>query len=1502
MIPYSRAGLKRNKFNPIMPEKDRRAQTEVFPAVRYKAFDYVFEASTSMKVTMNLLALPAPYMTGTGDLYPHSGKLPEDTYRTPWVRGQVISTCRLSVGGSVLDDLRGKKQPVNSPERFDVKDSVEVIPSSNPDSLQDLDEDLYVCLLKDSQTDGPCQESFFKWTPDEITLQDKSEDLLLSEELIAVNHLAEFKRHLPTLTIMLSRLRTLAVAEPLLSSSGDTISENNMFSCFEDCTCYEKLPEVDASDVQTCADIQEEFVKEPLVKGELLLLPAVVDVCQLTTENCTAFSSICSRANVCTELMDEEVPVLDVLQKVEISKFDVPEESKMNGGVIESEFAGCDALPAKMELESTLTPTPLKRQTHICPSTSELQKEELSPCCRISLVSPRAQKEMKVALWKAEKHPAFVVGFLLSEPQIYESAVDFQPLWEALKVTKLEKESFISTADRLEMGVLQLSLSCCSEFTESLKSEFPSTREETVEDFSKLPPEHVEVDSILIKPTTEALLQKETAVDSSLNVSQKPALSTVNKDVKPAAAISAKDVIGDKMFSEAAACSSAHKKVTNREGNDYNIELSAHISEQAVPSTLNTRDGHRGLLFTRHPPELDLDPLATFMMLRSQQIAPITAPPQSPASTAEDVVSKKALEISAPEVNQQTPSSQLQPSLVQNQTLDARPANTNAASSRNASREEKPAAPWTGQLLGKPQQRQESQVVKVKATDSQQRAYCELLAFAQPCLSSARQLGLNFPGCEDFSCLAPDQTHFLLKQQERALCRTPAQTAELIKDQEVLFNQVALIHVLVTFKEMLLKCDLSTGLEYLTKAAEACAEQSLQQLLKRLHIILYLSQKNQEPSLKLQKLQQLVAEWLNSRKGQNTSDKILIIVSVDSDGSRLTIISSLNQVTGAAAVCPEQDEKKLNGAAVVSSVPDSVCVVVYEQDIGPNFPWTCFSLVVEYDHPGQSPWSAICRERSISHLTFNTSVCAAENTLWCLEDNVPYVLFVTEGLLNCPLLLQTLESGDGELLFSCAVKRVCRRFNVTVLERSHSPSLQMLGGIHNYTVITVDESTAIVIQQQDELCHERASEGLVMRLTALSLQYSLCWLILHCPDSQGGGFSSEAFNNLVLVYSSLVLFSMKSEDLDVKVLIVSDLLEIAKSISRICFHRLMSSDREPLSFLNRDWLTVMPSQEEKSLSQFPGINPLVGQLMLSRAPSFQWLLAASLSQLKELLPEVPHKVLKLFSDTTSLYPLAADPKYPQTFTTEITQQSGPQTNTDEYESMKSPHPDLLCSNQNTTFLFGVTDAEESFFKQDPTLQDGNSDFRLDLSDSVGSPDVYFQGSWTTSDPRKEDGKLSGWRSLPGVVGRVVERSVNEWTHRAPPNDYTLSLHPADTPFKLDSTFSSSPILQKPASTQMSTYPTLYNDLYPPSQHSLSPPTGVMWGRGPIGSTCFSKDGGMTSFSVNYSYRCWTGRERKRSAETAGLAGSVLTPLKKEGRLSYERVPGRSDGQTRLKLF
>lgn len=58
--------------------------------------------------------------------------------------------------------------------------------------------------------------------------------------------------------------------------------------------------------------------------------------------------------------------------------------------------------------------------------------------------------------------------------------------------------------------------------------------------------------------------------------------------------------------------------------------------------------------------------------------------------------------------------------------------------------------------------------------------------------------------------------------------------------------------------------------------------------------------------------------------------------------------------------------------------------------------------------------------------------------------------------------------------------------------------MEMLKNTHKY-------SLCVCVQEEDELCQGRASEVVAMRLTALSLQYSSCWLILHCPDTQGGG-------------------------------------------------------------------------------------------------------------------------------------------------------------------------------------------------------------------------------------------------------------------------------------------------------------------------------------------------------------------------------------------------------------
>lgn len=132
-----------------------------------------------------------------------------------------------------------------------MNEDVEVIPSSNPDSPQRPEQDELVCLLKESELTDPCQESFFRMTPGnknkgnsaihsvlekrvtvliETEIHFKSfEELLLPEDMMVVDFLPQFKRHLPTLKTKLSRLRMLPVADPLLTLTGDSISEETIF-------------------------------------------------------------------------------------------------------------------------------------------------------------------------------------------------------------------------------------------------------------------------------------------------------------------------------------------------------------------------------------------------------------------------------------------------------------------------------------------------------------------------------------------------------------------------------------------------------------------------------------------------------------------------------------------------------------------------------------------------------------------------------------------------------------------------------------------------------------------------------------------------------------------------------------------------------------------------------------------------------------------------------------------------------------------------------------------------------------------------------------------------------------------------------------------------------------------------------------------------------------------------------------------------------------------------
>ncbi len=188
------------------------------------------------------------------------------------------------------------------------------------------------------------------------------------------------------------------------------------------------------------------------------------------------------------------------------------------------------------------------------------------------------------------------------------------------------------------------------------------------------------------------------------------------------------------------------------------------------------------------------------------------------------------------------------------------------------------------------------------------------------------------------------------------------------------------------------------------------------------------------------------------------------------------------------------------------------------------------------------------------------------------------------------------------------------------------------------------------------------------------------------------------------------------------------------------------------------------------------------------------------------------------------------------------------------------HPELFCSDHKTSFLFTADHSS--------MMQDSNTDFRIHFNSSSGNSNVHLQSCWTSNDPwterdsNREQVKFSGWRGRAGAVGGVVER-VNEWTQRA-----TAML---DSPVKLDSTFSYSPILQQPADSHVSTYSTVQ---HPEIRHiSCSPslPAEVMlWGRSQSSNHFLTNTGVTTTGSPKYGAKFWIGQERKRSVEAAGL--------------------------------
>ncbi|KAH0517119.1 Sushi domain-containing protein 1 [Microtus ochrogaster] len=310
-------------------------------------------------------------------------------------------------------------------------------------------------------------------------------------------------------------------------------------------------------------------------------------------------------------------------------------------------------------------------------------------------------------------------------------------------------------------------------------------------------------------------------------------------------------------------------------------------------------------------------------------------------------------------------------------------------------------------------------VIEIQASDTQCQAYCLLEAAATPVLKKLVCL-CTYPAANwKFATVIFDQTRFFLKEQEK-----------LVNDA---VHQGYMSNAKDIYKSMLDSC--------------------LDNIWRQLKILQFIKEKRPKTNYKIEELQCQILSRLQSQQ----QIKVLIIIRMDSNGEKHLLIKTLKKIEGLTVTVLHSNERKnfLETTGVIKGT--SSCVVVHNHHIGADFPWSSFSLVLEYNHVGHSCWAKHCQQLNIPFLAFKVvlpdTVLKRVTLLdrfggFLLDIQVPYVFFASEGLLNIPEILRLLESG----------------YNITLVERSCCESLKLFGSTERYVVITVDEHTAVVVQ------------------------------------------------------------------------------------------------------------------------------------------------------------------------------------------------------------------------------------------------------------------------------------------------------------------------------------------------------------------------------------------------------------------------------------------------------
>ncbi|KAM9082636.1 protein shortage in chiasmata 1 ortholog isoform 8-T9 [Megaptera novaeangliae] len=1090
----------------------------MFPAFKYCAIDYSYENVVRKKFCRDALLLRIPSCLYQDENYP--ARVIDNKFRRPWTRVSAVSV-RGMTEISALDQqkanlfveefLENHRKTVTGMVAKLSCEFEEIVPSPNPDSQTEVEEaSLY--------THKDYNEVFTPVNGLEKCplLQAQKQDFYTDdEEIIFVNDLMAYRSQLPTSQTLLSRLKLFLVKDPLLDFKGQIFTEANFFrECFSFQGDMKGFVEDFYMDKENFHQEKLEDTPSILPECEFLIstsLKQEVDIPSL------------SELKESLNLMPEIINYVDENEKLFKRDLTIKhgihiEDIKCSSTEILAIQSQCEPeYKEPVELEMPLTHLHLTNQhSSVNSLCAELQKFPSSPACKITLLIAEESANKYCMMWQSESCRSSLNPFLFRVPRTEEpnslySVADFK------KIFSIEEESLVVNPENAEWwkqaGLNLIMTETLEHLSTYLHHNNLSSDDSKLETF--LPTNVLQLESWLEhKSCSSPIKLIEISTNDHLSLSQKtPPL--------------AKEVTDSCFSDEYVAVERPRKEekpkndlelgyriIRTKENKDY-LEL-----DSTVPSTESSSSSkiEEASFKCGKKQENNLDLLNDFIMLRNKYKTCTSKTEVTDSDGKDELQDKEERSLSLQEEN---------PIVCTNKTLEK--AN---------------------------QERRADNVIEIQASDSQCQAYCLLEAAASPILKKLVCLCTLPAATWKFDTVIFDQTRFLLKEQEKVISDAIHQGKNV--EREMTFKYAALLHLLVTIRDVLLTCSLDTALGYLSNAKDiyrSILGSYLDDIWRQLEIVQFIREKKPETNYKIQELQCQILNWMQS--GQQI--KVLIIIRMDSDGEKHLLIKTLNKIEG--------------------------------------------------------------------------------------------------------LTLTVFHSNKKDFLDS---KGVLNGYNITLVERCCSESLKLFGGTEHYVVVTIDENTTIILQDLEELNCEKASDNIIMRLMALSFQYSYCWIILYAKKPLNSEYylTEKTLHHLALIYAALVSSGLKSEELDVKLIIAPGVEETALLIRQIADHNLMTSKRDPHEWLDKSWLEVSPSKEEMYLLDFPSVNPLVAQLMLNKGPSLNWILLATLCQLRELLPEVPEKVLKHFCDITSLFKISPS-------VTKSPQISSPQENRNQTSAFTS---------------------------------------------------------------------------------------------------------------------------------------------------------------------------------------------------------------------------------------